>query len=242
MSLIGPEFCQQRRARPAGEKPPCWASRPISVAGNKGSSGNGAAKALVRFEDSTGRKPFKRFHREQAVAFKKRLAASANTRTGERLSKSTMLATMRELRAFFLWLRLAGVHEHRAETSAMSRKRRFAATVANVPFRLRRSAGGRPAQMDTGSVQVGGAGWSWRAWRSISWLLPGAPRLSGHTRPRQPLSSSSRPRGGGLFQPADSSRFEGLAAAWSRTLGAARGAGATSTQVVRSATYEVLRV
>jgi integrase len=65
---------------------------------------DGAAKALVRFEDSTGRKPFKRFHREQAVAFKKRLAASANARTGERLSKSTMLATMRELRAFFLWL------------------------------------------------------------------------------------------------------------------------------------------
>lgn len=65
---------------------------------------DGVAKALARFEDSTGRKPFKRFHREQAVAFKKRLAASANARTGERLSKSTLLATMRELRAFFFWL------------------------------------------------------------------------------------------------------------------------------------------
>jgi site-specific recombinase XerD len=70
---------------------------------------DGVAKSLARFEESTGRKSFKRFHRQQAVAFKKRLAAAANSRTGERLSKATMLATLRELRTFFFWLaHLAG--------------------------------------------------------------------------------------------------------------------------------------
>lgn len=65
---------------------------------------DGVAKALVRFEDSTSRRPFRKFHREQAVAFKSRLAEAVNARTGERLSKATMLSTLRELRAFFLWL------------------------------------------------------------------------------------------------------------------------------------------
>jgi integrase len=80
---------------------------------------DGAAKALARFEDSTGRKPFKRFHREQAVAFKKKLAAALNARTGERLSKATLLATLRELRAFFFWLaHLPGFKSHIAYADA----------------------------------------------------------------------------------------------------------------------------
>lgn len=62
------------------------------------------AKAIARFEDSTGRRDFSRFHREQAVAFKKRLAKAVNVRTGEALSKSTLLSTLRDLRAFFFWL------------------------------------------------------------------------------------------------------------------------------------------
>jgi len=65
---------------------------------------DGVTKALARFEDSTGRKSFKRFHRQQAVAFKKRLMDAVSARTGEQLSKSTLLATLRELRAFFFWL------------------------------------------------------------------------------------------------------------------------------------------
>ncbi|MEA3539708.1 MAG: tyrosine-type recombinase/integrase [Pseudomonadota bacterium] len=65
---------------------------------------DGVAKALARFEESTKWKDFKRFHREQAMAFKARLAEAHNARTGERLSKSTMLATLRELKAFFFWL------------------------------------------------------------------------------------------------------------------------------------------
>jgi len=65
---------------------------------------DGVAKSLARFEDATKAKDFKRFHREQAVAFKRQLANAANARTGERLSKATMLSTLRELRAFFFWL------------------------------------------------------------------------------------------------------------------------------------------
>jgi integrase len=65
---------------------------------------DGVAKSLARFEESTRRRDFKRFHREQAMAFKKRLAEADNARTGDRLSKGTMLSTLRDLRAFFFWL------------------------------------------------------------------------------------------------------------------------------------------
>lgn len=80
---------------------------------------DGVAKALVRFEDCTGRRDFKRFHREQAVAFKIRLGQASNARTGERVSKATMLSTLRELRAFFFWLaHLPGFKSHIAYADA----------------------------------------------------------------------------------------------------------------------------
>ena len=63
-----------------------------------------AAKALHRFEETTRWRDFKRFHREQAVAFKTTLSEQTNVRSAERLSWSTVQATVRELRAFFLWL------------------------------------------------------------------------------------------------------------------------------------------
>lgn len=65
---------------------------------------DGVAKSLARFEHATGWRDFGRFHREQAVNFKRQLAEAVNARTGERLSKATVLATLRDLRAFFLWL------------------------------------------------------------------------------------------------------------------------------------------
>lgn len=69
--------------------------------------------SIARFETSTKCRDFKRFHREQAVAFKRKLAEALNARTGERLSKSTVLATVRDLRAFFLWLaREPGFRSH----------------------------------------------------------------------------------------------------------------------------------
>lgn len=65
---------------------------------------DGVAKSLARFEESTKAREFKRFHRTQAVAFKAALANAANVRTGERISKATMLSTLRDLRGFFFWL------------------------------------------------------------------------------------------------------------------------------------------
>jgi integrase len=63
-----------------------------------------AVKALHRFEQATRWRDFKRFHREQAVAFKTALAEQTNARSEERLSWSTVQSTVRELRAFFVWL------------------------------------------------------------------------------------------------------------------------------------------
>ena len=74
---------------------------------------DGVAKALARFEESTKAREFKRFHREQAVAFKAALAKATNSHTGERISKGTMLSTLRDLRAFFFWLaHLPGFKSH----------------------------------------------------------------------------------------------------------------------------------
>jgi integrase len=62
------------------------------------------AKALDRFETSNGYKDFKSFHREQAVAFKRKLDAQTAVRTGKPLSRATVHATLSALRAFFVWL------------------------------------------------------------------------------------------------------------------------------------------
>jgi hypothetical protein len=58
---------------------------------------DGVAKSLARFEASTKRRDFKRFHRQQAVVFKAKLPEALNTRTGERLSKATVLSALRDL-------------------------------------------------------------------------------------------------------------------------------------------------
>ncbi len=77
------------------------------------------AKSLARFEDSTGHKPFRKFHREQAMAFKRRMADSLNARSGEKLSKATVHSSVRDLKAFFEWLsREPGFRSHIAFTDA----------------------------------------------------------------------------------------------------------------------------
>ena len=63
-----------------------------------------AAKALSRFEETTGYREFRYFHREQAVAFKRRLDEQVNQRTGARLSRATVHSTLNALRSFFIWL------------------------------------------------------------------------------------------------------------------------------------------
>ena len=78
-----------------------------------------AAKALARFEESTGAKDFKKFHRQQAMAFKRRLAEAHGKRSGEKLSKATVHATLRNLKAFFEWLsREPGFRSHIAWADA----------------------------------------------------------------------------------------------------------------------------
>lgn len=70
-------------------------------------------KSIARFEQSTRLKDFRSFHRQQAVAFKKRLSEALNARTGERLSKATVHSILRDLHAFFFWLaHLPGYKSH----------------------------------------------------------------------------------------------------------------------------------
>lgn len=68
------------------------------------SSIDAVAKALARFEEANGHKDFKSFHREQAVAFKRKLDSQAAVRTGTPLSRATVNSTLSALRAFFMWL------------------------------------------------------------------------------------------------------------------------------------------
>jgi integrase len=62
------------------------------------------AKALNRFEVFTKYRNFKRFHYEQAIAFKNHLAEQRNQQTGDKLSKSTLHSTLANLKRFFQWL------------------------------------------------------------------------------------------------------------------------------------------
>ncbi len=62
------------------------------------------AKALSRFEEDIRYRDFKAFRSEQAIAFKRHLAEQTAQRSGKKLSKSTLHATLKQLRAFFFWL------------------------------------------------------------------------------------------------------------------------------------------
>ena len=63
-----------------------------------------AAKALSRFEEWNQYKSFKAFHHEQAIAFKRHLTEQISQRSGEKLSKATLHATLKQLKDFFFWL------------------------------------------------------------------------------------------------------------------------------------------
>ena len=62
------------------------------------------AKAIASFEAYNKYRDFKTFHYEQAIHFKKHLAAQDSKITGEKLSKATMHATLSNLKRFFQWL------------------------------------------------------------------------------------------------------------------------------------------
>ncbi len=60
--------------------------------------------AILKFEESTGFKPFTKFHIEQAVQFKKELNRAKHPRTGKALSHATVDATLALVRKYFTWL------------------------------------------------------------------------------------------------------------------------------------------
>jgi integrase len=68
------------------------------------SSVDAAAKAISRFEAYNRFKDFKAYHFEQAIAFKRHLAEQTAQRSGEKLSKATLYATLTQLQKFFFWL------------------------------------------------------------------------------------------------------------------------------------------
>ncbi|MES2844720.1 MAG: site-specific integrase [Pseudomonadota bacterium] len=74
-----------------------------------------AADAILRFERSTGFKPFKRFHIDHPVKFKAQLSESKSEKTGKPLSKATIDGTLRAVKAFVLWL--AGQPGYRSRIS-----------------------------------------------------------------------------------------------------------------------------
>ena len=65
---------------------------------------DGVAQALSRFEMYTKYRDFKKFHFEQAVAFKRYLSLQRNPQTGDKLSKATLNSTVGHLKRFFQWL------------------------------------------------------------------------------------------------------------------------------------------
>lgn len=62
------------------------------------------AAAIVAFEAHTRYRDFKRFHIEQAVAFKRHLATRPGSTSRQPLSMATQRRTLNALRSFFIWL------------------------------------------------------------------------------------------------------------------------------------------
>jgi integrase/recombinase XerD len=80
---------------------------------------DGAAAALSQFERYTKYQSFKKFHIQQAVGFKRKLAERVSAHTGERLSPRTLFTTLSVLRAFFVWLAgQPGFRSHLSHTDA----------------------------------------------------------------------------------------------------------------------------
>jgi len=83
--------------------------------GNSEPTVDSIAKALSRFEVYTKYKDFKKFHYEQAVAFKKNLAEQKGKLSGKQLSKSTLHSTLTQLKSFFQWLAMQPGYKSRIQ-------------------------------------------------------------------------------------------------------------------------------
>jgi site-specific recombinase XerD len=71
--------------------------------GKQNATIDAAMRAIDRFERSTNFKLFRKFHIEQARSFRTRLAEETNAKR-QPLSATTVIATLKHLRKFFLWL------------------------------------------------------------------------------------------------------------------------------------------
>src|ERR1700687_412306 len=101
-----------------------------------------AAEALDRFEVYTRRRDFKLFHVEQAIGSKNRLADQISRKTGEKLSKATVHATLAALKAFFQWLAGQPGYKSRLRYSDADY---FHSSASNARVaKARREAGGAP--------------------------------------------------------------------------------------------------
>lgn len=65
---------------------------------------DGVMKSVNRFEEATNYLDFKKFRSKHAIAFKKHLLSRKSLVTGDKLSKATVLTTMRHLKDFFHFL------------------------------------------------------------------------------------------------------------------------------------------
>ena len=63
-----------------------------------------AAAAIHVFEQSTGFRDFKNFHREQAIKFKRDLRDATNPQTKKPLAKATIYSRLKAVQKFFSWL------------------------------------------------------------------------------------------------------------------------------------------
>lgn len=72
--------------------------------GKDGKTTDKVLAALLEYEKNTSFKPFKKFHIDDVKRFKQYLSKAKNARTGRPLSHSTIDATLRMVKAFFVWL------------------------------------------------------------------------------------------------------------------------------------------
>jgi integrase/recombinase XerD len=71
--------------------------------GKQASTVDAKLRSIARFEESTGYRPFSKFHAEQARAFHATLQ-EPNEKTGKPLSAATITSTLKDVREFFVWL------------------------------------------------------------------------------------------------------------------------------------------
>src|SRR5258705_3073470 len=93
-----PKYCPENERLKRG-----YAFYLQAASGKQDATIDAALRAIVRFEESTGRKPFGKFTVEQARSFRSRLVDEPE-RSGEPLSSATITTTLKHLRNFFLLL------------------------------------------------------------------------------------------------------------------------------------------